>query len=75
MLGAGSCDINYIVYCVIYISIVRVYTFSMRSPPIFRWEGPFRVIQGLMAIFAIALFIRNATRKKMDVGNFMLMLF
>ena len=41
---------------------VLVYAFSIRGPLLFRWEGPFRIIQGLLVIFALVLFIGGARR-------------
>ena len=41
---------------------VLVYSFSIRGQPVFRWEGPFRIIQGLLAIFALVLFIGGSRR-------------
>ncbi|MGA8179624.1 MAG: isoprenylcysteine carboxylmethyltransferase family protein [Desulfobacterales bacterium] len=41
---------------------VLVYTFSMRGLPVFRWEGPFRIIQGLLVLSALVLFIGGAGR-------------
>jgi len=48
---------------------VLVYTFSMRGQPVFRWEGPFRIIQGLLAIFALVLFIGGSRRY--DLARFL----
>jgi protein-S-isoprenylcysteine O-methyltransferase Ste14 len=48
---------------------VLVYTYSMRGQPIFRWEGPFRIIQGLLAIFALVLFIGGSRRY--DLAQFL----
>jgi protein-S-isoprenylcysteine O-methyltransferase Ste14 len=41
---------------------VLVYVFSIRGPLLFRWEGPFRIIQGLLGISAFVLFIGGARR-------------
>jgi protein-S-isoprenylcysteine O-methyltransferase Ste14 len=41
---------------------VLVYAFSIRGPLLFRWEGPLRIIQGLLVIFALVLFIGGARR-------------
>jgi protein-S-isoprenylcysteine O-methyltransferase Ste14 len=41
---------------------VLVYSFSIKGLPIFRWEGPFRIIQGLLAVSALLLFIGGARR-------------
>jgi methanethiol S-methyltransferase len=41
---------------------VLVYTFSIRGLPVFRWEGPFRIIQGLLVLSALVLFIGGAGR-------------
>jgi protein-S-isoprenylcysteine O-methyltransferase Ste14 len=38
------------------------YTFSMRGLPVFRWEGPFRIIQGLLVLSALVLFVGGARR-------------
>lgn len=48
---------------------VLVYTYSMRGQPVFRWEGPFRIIQGLLAIFALVLFIGGSRRY--DLARFL----
>ena len=39
---------------------VLVYSFSIKGIPIFYWEGPFRIIQGLLIISALLLFIGGA---------------
>ena len=39
---------------------VLVYSFSIKGLPIFRWEGPFRIIQGLLMLSALMLFIGGA---------------
>ena len=41
---------------------VLVYSFSIKGLPVFRWEGPFRIIQGLLVFFAILLFLGGARR-------------
>ena len=39
---------------------VLVYSFSFKGIPVFRWEGPFRIIQGLLIVSALLLFIGGA---------------
>jgi methanethiol S-methyltransferase len=41
---------------------VLVYSFSIRGLPVFRWEGSFRIIQGMMVLSALVLFIGGAGR-------------
>jgi len=41
---------------------VLVYSFSIRGLPVFRWEGPFRIIQGLLVLSSLVLFIGGAGR-------------
>ncbi|MCJ7538501.1 MAG: isoprenylcysteine carboxylmethyltransferase family protein [Desulfobacterales bacterium] len=41
---------------------VLVYSFSIKGLPVFRWEGPFRIVQGLLVISALLLFIGGARR-------------
>jgi methanethiol S-methyltransferase len=48
---------------------VLLYSFSIRGQPVFRWEGPFRIIQGLLAIFALVFFIGGSRRY--DLAQFM----
>jgi protein-S-isoprenylcysteine O-methyltransferase Ste14 len=48
---------------------VLVYSFSIRGVPVFRWEGPFRIIQGLLVISALVLFIGGAMRY--DLARFL----
>jgi protein-S-isoprenylcysteine O-methyltransferase Ste14 len=48
---------------------VLVYSFTIRELPIFRWEGPLRIIQGLLAISAFLLFIGGARRY--DLAQFL----
>lgn len=39
---------------------VLVYSFSIKGQPLFRWEGSFRIVQGLLVISALLLFIGGA---------------
>lgn len=48
---------------------VLVYSFSIQELPIFRWEGPFRIVQGLLAFFALLLFIGGA--RQYDLSQFL----
>jgi protein-S-isoprenylcysteine O-methyltransferase Ste14 len=48
---------------------VLVYSFSIKGLPIFRWEGPLRIIQGLMAVSALLCFIGGARRY--DLAQFL----
>ncbi len=48
---------------------VLIYTFSVREVPVFRWEGPLRIVQGLLAVSALVLFIGGARRY--DLARFL----
>ena len=39
---------------------VLVYSFSIKGLPVFRWEGPFQIVQGLLVVSALLLFIGGA---------------
>jgi protein-S-isoprenylcysteine O-methyltransferase Ste14 len=39
-----------------------VYSFSIKGQPVFRWEGGFRIVQGLLMVSAFLLFIGGARR-------------
>ena len=41
---------------------VSIYTFSLRGQPVFSWEGPLRIVQGMLGIFAMLFFIGGARR-------------
>ena len=41
---------------------VSAYTYSIRQMPVFRWDGPFRVIQGFLVACALILFIGGSRR-------------
>jgi protein-S-isoprenylcysteine O-methyltransferase Ste14 len=41
---------------------VLAYAFSVQEPPVFRWEGSLRIIQGLLIASALVLFIGGARR-------------
>ena len=48
---------------------VLVYSFSIKELPVFRWEGPFRIVQGLLVVSAFLLFIGGARRY--DLAQFL----
>jgi len=48
---------------------VLAYSFSIKVLPVFRWEGPFRIIQGLLMVSALLLFIGGARRY--DLARFL----
>ena len=48
---------------------VLVYSFSIKGPLLFHWEGPLRIIQGLLVISALVLFIGGARRY--DLARFL----
>ena len=48
---------------------VLVYSFSIKGLPVFRWEGPFRIVQGLLVISALLLFIVGVRRY--DLAQFL----
>jgi protein-S-isoprenylcysteine O-methyltransferase Ste14 len=39
---------------------VLVYSFSIKGIPVFRWEGPLRIVQGLLVVSALLFFIGGA---------------
>ena len=41
---------------------VLVYSFSIKGVAVFRWEGPFQIVQGLLVGSALLLFICGARR-------------
>jgi len=45
---------------------VLVYSFSIKGQPVFRWEGGFRIVQGLLMVSALLLFVGGARRYDMD---------
>jgi methanethiol S-methyltransferase len=48
---------------------VLVYSFSIKGLPVFRWEGPFRIVQGLLLVSALLLFMGGARRY--DLAQFL----
>ena len=48
---------------------VLVYSFSIKGLPIFRWEGPFRIVQVLLLFSALLLFIGGSRRY--DLNQFL----
>jgi protein-S-isoprenylcysteine O-methyltransferase Ste14 len=48
---------------------VLAYSFSIKGLPVFRWEGPFLIVQGVMVILAFLLFIGGA--RKYDLAQFL----
>ena len=50
------------------ISVV-VYSSSIQWLPVFRWEGPYRIVQGLLVISALLLFIGGSRRY--DLAQFL----
>ena len=47
---------------------VVIYSFSIKRGPVFYWEGPFRIIQGILIFSALFLFIGGA--KQYDLASF-----
>jgi protein-S-isoprenylcysteine O-methyltransferase Ste14 len=47
---------------------VLVYSFSFKGIPVFRWEGPFRIIQGILIFLALLFFIGGA--RQYDFASF-----
>ena len=39
---------------------VVIYTYSIKSEPLFRWEGPFRVIQFILLLISLFLLLLGA---------------
>jgi methanethiol S-methyltransferase len=48
---------------------VLIYSFSIKGMPVFRWEGPFRIVQGILAVSALLLFIGGA--RSYDLARFL----
>jgi len=48
---------------------VLAYSFTVKGATVFQWEGPFRIIQGLLVISAFLLFIAGARRY--DLAQFL----
>ena len=48
---------------------VVVYSSSIQWPPVFRWEGPYRIVQGLLVISALIFFISGSRRY--DLAQFL----
>lgn len=48
---------------------VLIYSFSIKEVPVFLWEGPFRIVQGLFLLCALMLFIAGARRY--DLAQFL----
>ena len=48
---------------------VLVYSFSIKGQPVFRWEGGFRIVQGLLIVSALLFFIGGARRY--DLAQFL----
>ena len=61
--------IFYNVMALVTLTPVLVYSFSIKGPAVFCWEGPFRIVQGLLAGFALLLFIGGA--KRYDLAQFL----
>lgn len=61
--------IFYNVMALVTLTPVLVYSFSIKGPAVFRWEGPFRIVQGLLAGSALLLFIGGA--KRYDLAQFL----
>ena len=55
----------YNVMAVVSLIPVCVYSFSITGQPVFRWEGPLRIVQGLLMASAFLLFIGGARRYDM----------
>jgi len=47
---------------------VLIYSFSIKGWPVFYWEGPFRIIQGILVFSALLLFIGGA--RQYDLASF-----
>ncbi len=45
---------------------VLIYSFSIKGPPVFGWDGPFRIVQGLFVFSALLLFIGGARRYSLN---------
>lgn len=61
--------IFYNVMALVTLTPVLVYSFSIKGPAVFRWEGHFRIVQGLLVGSALLLFIGGARRY--DLGQFL----
>jgi protein-S-isoprenylcysteine O-methyltransferase Ste14 len=61
--------IFYNVMALVTLTPVLVYSFSIKGPAVFRWEGPFRIVQGLLVGSALLLFIGGA--KRYDFAQFL----
>lgn len=61
--------IFYNVMALVTLTPVLVYSFSIKGPAVFRWEGPFRIVQGLLVGSALLLFISGARRY--DLAQFL----
>jgi methanethiol S-methyltransferase len=61
--------IFYNVMALVTLTPVLVYSFSIKGPAVFRWEGPFRIVQGLLVGSAFLLFIGGA--KRYDLAQFL----
>ncbi|RZB33321.1 MAG: hypothetical protein SRB2_04089 [Desulfobacteraceae bacterium Eth-SRB2] len=61
--------IFYNVMALVTLTPVLVYSFSIKGPAVFCWEGPFRIVQGLFMGFALLLFIGGA--KRYDLAQFL----
>jgi protein-S-isoprenylcysteine O-methyltransferase Ste14 len=61
--------IFYNVMALVTLTPVLVYSFSIKGPVVFRWEGPFRIVQGLLVGSALLLFISGARRY--DLAQFL----
>ena len=61
--------IFYNVMALVTLTPVLVYSFSIKEPAVFRWEGPFRIVQGLLVGAALLLFIGGS--KRYDLAQFL----
>jgi methanethiol S-methyltransferase len=61
--------IFYNVMALVTLTPVLVYSFSIKGPALFRWEGNFRIVQGLLMGSALLLFIGGA--KRYDLAQFL----
>ena len=61
--------IFYNVLALMTLTPVLVYSFSIKGPAVFGWEGHFRIVQGLLVGAALLLFIGGARRY--DLGQFL----
>ena len=58
--------IFYNVIALVTLAPVLVYSFSIKGLPVFGWEGPFRIVQGLLVFSALLLFIGGARRYNLN---------